>query len=48
VEVRLSLPAGARLVSADHPAGEKNGRPIFRVSVPANGSLEIRYQTASR
>lgn len=47
IEVRLALRDGQRLVRADQPAGTKNGRPIFRVTVPANGSLTIRYQTAS-
>jgi hypothetical protein len=46
-EVRLELDEGDRLVKADRPVAQKNGRPIFRVTVPANGSLEIRYQTAS-
>lgn len=48
VEVRLTLSDGQRLVRADQPVGSKNGRPIFRVTVPSNGSLTIRYQTASR
>jgi len=48
VEVRLSLDDDQRLVKADRPAAQKNGRPIFRVTVRANGSVQIRYQTASR
>ena len=44
-ELRLQLPAGARVVRADHPLGAKNGRPIFRLKVPANGSATLRYQT---
>lgn len=47
IEVRLALRDGQRLVRADQPAGTKNGRPIFHVTVPANGALTIRYQTAS-
>ena len=47
VEVRLALKDNQRLVRADQPVGAKNGRPIFRVTVPANGSVTIRYQTAS-
>jgi hypothetical protein len=46
-EVRLEVEEGDRLVKADRPVGQKNGRPIFRVTVPANSSLEIRYQTAT-
>jgi hypothetical protein len=43
-ELRLRMPAGGRVVHADHPLGTKNGRPIFRVSVPANGNVTVRYQ----
>jgi hypothetical protein len=46
-EVRLDLDDDERLVKADRAAGQKNGRPIFRLTVPANGSLAIRYQTAT-
>ena len=46
-EVRLDLDEGDRLVKSDRPATQKNGRPIFRVTVPANSSLAIRYQTAT-
>jgi hypothetical protein len=44
-ELRLQLPPGARVVRADHPMGAKNGRPIFRLQVPANGTVTVRYQT---
>jgi hypothetical protein len=44
-ELRLQLPPGARVVRADHPMGAKNGRPIFRLMVPANGTATLRYQT---
>jgi hypothetical protein len=30
---------------ADRPMGTKNGHPIFRVSIPANSTATIRYQT---
>ncbi len=43
-ELRLRLPEGARVVRADHPLGMKNGRPIFRLTVPANGNVTVRYQ----
>jgi len=44
-ELRLTLPPGARVVRADHAMGAKNGRPIFRLEVPANGTATLRYQT---
>jgi hypothetical protein len=44
-ELRLHLPEGARVVGADHPVAAKNGRPIFRLTIPANGSVTVRYQT---
>jgi hypothetical protein len=43
-ELRLQLPAGARVVRADHALGAKNGRPIFRLHVPANETVTVRYQ----
>jgi hypothetical protein len=44
-ELRLRLPEGGRVVRADHPVAAKNGRPIFRLTIPANGSVTVRYQT---
>ncbi len=46
VEVNLYVGAGTRLVRADHPAGQKDGRPIFRLTLPANETIQIRYQVA--
>jgi hypothetical protein len=43
-ELRLRLEAGARVVCADHALGMKNGRPLFRLKVPANNTVTIRYQ----
>jgi hypothetical protein len=43
-ELRLQLPAGASVVRADHALGTKNGRPIFRLDVPANETVTVRYQ----
>jgi hypothetical protein len=45
-ELRLRLPEGARIVRADHPFGLKNGRPILRLTIPANDRTILRYQTA--
>ncbi len=33
------------VLNADRPMGTKNGRPIFRLSVPANSTLTVHYQT---
>jgi len=44
-ELRLRLAAGARVVRADHALGTKNGRPIFRLTIPANDTVTLRYQT---
>jgi hypothetical protein len=46
-ELRLQLRAGDRIVGPDHPVGTKNGRPIFLLSIPANGSVTVRYQIAA-
>jgi hypothetical protein len=43
-ELRLQLPEGGRIVRADHPMASKNGRPIFRLTVPANQTVTLRYQ----
>jgi hypothetical protein len=43
-ELRLRLPEGGRIVRADHPVARKNGRPIFRLTVPANQTMTLRYQ----
>ena len=44
-ELRLRLPGGGRIVRADHPLGSKHGRPIFRLTIPANQSVTVRFQT---
>lgn len=44
-ELRLRLPEGGRIVRADHPLGSKHGRPIFRLTIPANQSVTVRFQT---
>ena len=48
VELRLWLDDGGQMVRASHAFGQKNGRPIFKLTVPANDTLEVRYQTSSR
>lgn len=47
-EVQIYLYDAQQLVKADHPVAQKNGRPLFRVTVPANSSVEIRYQTTGQ
>jgi hypothetical protein len=44
-EVRLGLQDGMAVVRSDRRVEMKNGRPIFRVTVPANSTFQIRYQT---
>jgi hypothetical protein len=44
-ELRLKLHPGEHVVRADHPVEAKNGRPLFRLNIPANGSATVRYQT---
>jgi hypothetical protein len=43
-ELKLRLPDGAQTVSASHAVSTQNGRPIFRLEVPANQMLTLRYQ----
>jgi hypothetical protein len=44
-ELRVQLPDGSSIVRADRPMDMKNGRPLFKLSIPANGSVTVRYQT---
>ncbi len=41
----LRLARGERLVRADHPAATKDGRPIFYLSIPPQGTVTVRFQT---
>jgi hypothetical protein len=43
-ELRLQLPQGGQIIRANRAPGAKNGRPIFRLKVPANQSVTLRYQ----
>lgn len=45
IEVRVYTYDGQDIAKADHPVAQKNGQPIFRLTVPANGEATIRYQT---
>jgi len=44
-ELRLQLPPGDRVVGADHPFSMKDGRPIFRLAIPADETLTLQYRT---
>ena len=45
-ELQQYLDEGAAMVRADHAIGRKNGRPLFRLKVPAQGSTTVHYQLA--
>jgi hypothetical protein len=47
IELRVYAGVGIEIVRSDHPVERKDGQPFFRATVPANGNLTIRYQTAS-
>ena len=44
-EVTVFLDDGEELVRADLEPEQTDGRPLFRIRVPANSTAEVRYQT---
>jgi hypothetical protein len=44
-ELRMQLPDGARMITADHPLHNRNGQPLFELTIPAGSRETIRYQT---
>ena len=46
VELRLDVPDNYEIARADHALGRKNGRPMFVLTVPANSTATVRYQTS--
>jgi hypothetical protein len=48
VELRVYVPDNLELAKADHTAGRKNGQPIFILTVPANDSVTVLYQTSPK
>ncbi|HWZ62781.1 MAG TPA: hypothetical protein VNX02_07165 [Steroidobacteraceae bacterium] len=44
-ELSVQLRDGMQLIGADHPAGSRNGRPLFELTIPAGGHETLRYQT---
>jgi hypothetical protein len=45
IRFELRLPREDRLLRADHPAASKDGRPIFLLTIPPQGSVTVRFQT---
>lgn len=37
-------PAGSRIISEGKPLAIRDGRPLWRIDVPANGKAELRYR----
>lgn len=46
-ELRLWPAEGERVEAPDHPMGLKDGRPIFRLTLPANSAVMVRYAVKS-
>jgi hypothetical protein len=46
VGFELRLAQGSRVLQADHPLSSKDGRPIFHLSVPAQGAITVRFVCA--
>jgi hypothetical protein len=44
-ELRLRLADGSQLIGADHTPTVRDGRLLFKLTIPAGGSGTIRYQT---
>ena len=47
-ELRLDLWGATQLIDADPAPAERGTRPLFKLTIPANGSAIIRYQTDTR
>jgi len=44
-ELRLQLPDGTQLIGADAPLSARDGRPLFKLLIPANRTVTVHYQT---
>jgi hypothetical protein len=42
-ELRLQTYGTNRVTLADQPMAMKDSRPIFRLTLPANGDIKVRY-----
>ncbi len=47
-ELRLQLFSTAHVAHADQPMEMKDGRPIFRLTIPADASVSVRYEVDDR
>ena len=47
-ELEMPQWGAMRLIKADHPFEQRNGRPLFVFTVPANGSVTLRYSAAAQ
>ena len=47
-ELRLQVFGALHVLNADQPMALKDGRPIFRLTLPANGSAVVRYEVADK
>ena len=47
-ELKLQTYGAERIVDADHPVDKEDGRPIFRLTVPANDSVVILFGVQDR
>ncbi len=47
-ELRLGLEDGSRVVRADHPLGSRNGRPVFRLKIPAHHTVRVLFMSSRR
>jgi len=45
LELQLRMPDGMQLIAADHAVAQRNGRPLFKLSLAAGTVASIRYQT---
>jgi hypothetical protein len=46
IRFELRLAQGSRVLRADHPLSSKDGRPIFHLSIPAQGAATVRFVCA--
>ncbi|HEY2685664.1 MAG TPA: hypothetical protein VGI93_19295 [Steroidobacteraceae bacterium] len=46
-EFKLALPDGARIVRADHEVTRKDGQPLIKLAVPANGEATVLFAAAA-
>jgi hypothetical protein len=46
-EFKLALPDGARIVRADHEVTRKDGQPLIKLTVPANGEATVLFAAAA-